>query len=126
MIGNIFDIDLKMIRVFCTIVECGGFTAAQTVLNVGLPRLSTTISDLEIRLGTRLCQRGRQGFRLTSEGAATYEAARALLNDVDRFRERISTLAARPSFHDAPMNKAALGAHLAGTHRAGAHMASSN
>lgn len=97
MIGNIFDVDLKMIRIFCTVVESGGFTAAQTVLNIGLPRLSTMISDLEARLGTRLCHRGRQGFRLTSEGATTYEAAQALLLEVEKFRERVAMLSARPA-----------------------------
>jgi len=97
MIGNIFDVDLKLIRIYCTVVESGGFTAAQTVLNIGLPRLSTMISDLEARLGTRLCHRGRQGFRLTSEGAATYEAAQALLLEVEKFRERITVLSERPA-----------------------------
>jgi len=93
MIGNIFDVDLKMIRIFCAIVEAGGFTAAHAILNISLPRLSTTISDLETRLGVRLCQRGRNGFRLTSEGAAIYEAAQALLLDLDKFRTRIASLA---------------------------------
>lgn len=104
MIGNIFDVDLKMIRIFCTIVECGGFTPAQAVLNVGMPRLSSTISDLEVRLGTRLCQRGRRGFRLTNEGAATYAAARTLLGDVDRFRECIAGLAAPARLQDAKLS----------------------
>lgn len=105
MLGNIFDVDLKMIRIFCTVVECGGFTPAKTALNIGLPRLSSTISDLEIRLGTRLCQRGRQGFRLTSAGVATYEASRALLNDLERFRLRISNFSEQqPVCHDANLS----------------------
>lgn len=119
MIGNIFDVDLKLIRIFCCVVEAGGFTAAQTELNISLPRLSTMIGDLEARLGMRLCQRGRQGFRLTSEGASTYEAAQALLLELEKFRERITALSVRPvhqlkigmvdgmaSLPDAPMVRA--------------------
>lgn len=90
MIGNVFDVDLKMIRIFCAIVDSGGFTAAHCSLNISMPRLSTTISDLEARLGVRLCDRGRNGFRLTSEGSAIYEAAQVLLRDLDKFRERIA------------------------------------
>ncbi|WP_018151782.1 LysR family transcriptional regulator [Leeia oryzae] len=99
MLRNLFDVDLKLLRVFCTIVEAGGFTAAQTVLNTGLPRLSTMIRDLEVRLGTTLCQRGRQGFQLTEEGLATYEAAKALFSDIDRFRNRVAVLSGRPTTH---------------------------
>ncbi|MDQ4343917.1 LysR family transcriptional regulator, partial [Pseudomonas aeruginosa] len=29
MLGNLNDIDLRMLRTFCAIVEAGGFTAAQ-------------------------------------------------------------------------------------------------
>src|SRR3954471_16034900 len=55
------NIDLKQIHAFLTVVESGGFGAAQGVLNVSPSRLSTMISDLERRLGMRLCQRGRVG-----------------------------------------------------------------
>ena len=51
--------DLHMLAVFMTVVECGGFAAAQVALNVGQSTISRQISDLERRLGMRLCQRGR-------------------------------------------------------------------
>ncbi|GAB6846476.1 LysR family transcriptional regulator [Paraburkholderia kururiensis] len=96
MLGNLSDVDLKSLRIFCTIVEAGGFTSAQTVLNMGLPRLSITVRDLEVRLGTTLCHRGRQGFQVTEEGLAVYEAARALFSDVSRFLDAIGALSGQP------------------------------
>ncbi|MGF6572537.1 DNA-binding transcriptional regulator, LysR family [Paraburkholderia fungorum] len=97
MLGNLSDIDLKSLRVFCTIVEAGGFTAAQTILNTGLPRLSIMVRDLEVRLGTKLCHRGRQGFQVTEEGLAVYEAARVLFSDVSRFLDSVGALSGQPT-----------------------------
>ncbi|HLB81274.1 MAG TPA: LysR family transcriptional regulator, partial [Dongiaceae bacterium] len=65
MTPKLNDIDVKLLRVFAAIVEAGGFAAAQAQLNVSPSRISTQIADLEARLGMRLCQRGRVGFRLT-------------------------------------------------------------
>ena len=58
------DVDLKLLRVFATIVKCGGFSAAQAALNAGQSTISEQMSHLETRLGVKLCQRGRSGFRL--------------------------------------------------------------
>lgn len=97
MLANLSDLDLKSLRVFCTIVEAGGFTAAQTILNTGLPRLSIIVRDLEVRLGTKLCHRGRQGFQVTEEGLAVYEAARVLFSDVSRFLDSVGALSGQPT-----------------------------
>ncbi len=51
MLGNLNDVDLPMLRAFCTIVEAEGFTAAQVCLNMSLLRLSVVIRELEIRIG---------------------------------------------------------------------------
>lgn len=88
MLGNLNDIDLRMLRTFCSIVEAGGFTAAQVRLNMSLPRLSVVVRDLEIRVGYSLCKRGKAGFQLTDEGMATYAAAQELFADIERFRQK--------------------------------------
>lgn len=88
MLGNLNDVDLRMLRTFCTIVEAGGFTAAQVRLNMSLPRLSVVIRDLEIRIGYSLCKRGKSGFQLTDEGMATFTAAQDLFGDIERFRQK--------------------------------------
>ena len=48
------------------------------------------MSDLEIRLGVRLCERGRSGFALTEEGKVVYEAISQLLVSLEEFRSRIN------------------------------------
>lgn len=86
------DIDLKLLRVFCTIVEAGGFTPAQTRLNLSQSRISSLVTDLEARLGMRLCQRGRVGFRLTDKGQIVYEAAQRLFARLSDFSAEVGTL----------------------------------
>jgi DNA-binding transcriptional LysR family regulator len=86
------DIDLKLLRVFSTIVEAGGFTPAQTRLNLSQSRISSLITDLETRLGMRLCQRGRVGFRLTDKGRIVYEASQRLFARLSDFNAEVGSL----------------------------------
>ena len=51
--GNFYDIDLKLLRSFCCIVEEGSFTSAQAALNLSQSALSEYLKSLEIRLGTQ-------------------------------------------------------------------------
>lgn len=92
MLINLSDLDLRKLRIFCSIVEAGGFTAAQVRLNTSLPRLSTLVRDLEVRLGYTLCRRGKGGFQLTEQGSQTYAAAQELYADIDRFHQRVVML----------------------------------
>ena len=89
---QIYDIDLKLLRCFCTIVEEGSFTGAQATLNLSQSMLSEYLKSLEIRVGARLCQRGPKGFKLFREGEIVYEAARELFASVETFRQRASNL----------------------------------
>ena len=84
--------DLHMLAVFMTVTECGGFAAAQVALNVGQSTISRQISDLERRLGMRLCQRGRAGFRLTDKGRTVYEACQHLATALESFRATVGAL----------------------------------
>jgi DNA-binding transcriptional LysR family regulator len=79
------DVDLKLLRVFMSVVRCGGFSAAQASLNVSQSTISEQMTTLETRLGLKLCERGRGGFRLTEHGMATYEAAQRLQVAVEAF-----------------------------------------
>jgi len=81
---HLSDTDLRLIRIFCTIVECNGFADAQIALNMGQSTLSTHLAALEARLGSRLCTRGRGGFRVTTAGADTYAAAQELFRNLER------------------------------------------
>jgi len=82
----ISNVDLKLLRVFMTVVRSGGFSLAQAELNVSQATISIHIKSLETRLGLILCQRGRAGFSLTEDGQRTYQAACALFNHLDDFR----------------------------------------
>jgi LysR family transcriptional regulator, transcriptional activator for bauABCD operon len=79
------DIDLRLLRLFVTVVQSSGFTAAAERLNVGRPTVSTQMADLEARLGMRLCERGRSGFSLTEHGEQVYERAQRLLASIEEF-----------------------------------------
>ncbi|WP_374311037.1 LysR family transcriptional regulator [Dongia sp.] len=81
------DIDLKLLRVFTTIVESGGLAAAQVALNLSQSTISTQLAELEKRLGFRLCRRGRAGFALTAAGEKLYAASGDLFSAVDRFQK---------------------------------------
>jgi LysR family transcriptional regulator, transcriptional activator for bauABCD operon len=91
-LGQLQDIDLKTLRVFCTIVEEGGFSAAQASLNLSQSSLSEYLKTLEVRLGLTLCQRGPKGFHLYEDGKKVYEAAREMLAAIDTFRNQISNI----------------------------------
>jgi DNA-binding transcriptional LysR family regulator len=79
MIGNLREIDIKRLRIFMTIVECGGFVQAQNELNLSASTISVRMSELEEKLGLRLCHRGRSGFSMTPEGNEVYQACQTLL-----------------------------------------------
>jgi LysR family transcriptional regulator, transcriptional activator for bauABCD operon len=93
MLGQVQDVDIKMLRLFRTVVRHGGFAAAQTELNVSLPTISNQMKQLEDRLGVRLCDRGALGFRLTDEGDQVVKATDRLFEALDRFRDDLSGLA---------------------------------
>jgi DNA-binding transcriptional LysR family regulator len=90
--SQIYDLDLKLLRYFCAIVEEGSFTAAQSSLNLSQSMLSESMKALEIRLGVRLCQRGPRGFKLFREGELVYEAAKELFAAVETFKQDIFRL----------------------------------
>ncbi|WP_136248707.1 LysR family transcriptional regulator [Halomonas borealis] len=90
--GSLSDADLRLMRIYRKVVECGGFSAAEVTLNISRAAISMAMNDLETRIGLRLCQRGRSGFALTDEGAEVYEATLQLLAATEGFRTRVNGL----------------------------------
>jgi LysR family transcriptional regulator, transcriptional activator for bauABCD operon len=82
-------IDLRLLRIFTTVVDCNGFQKAQMALNIAQSTLSSHIASLEGKLGSKLCDRGRGGFKLTPAGQETYDAVQALLLSIDGFEARM-------------------------------------
>jgi DNA-binding transcriptional LysR family regulator len=96
-LGKISDFELKQLRVFKAVVDCGGFAAAETTLNISRPTISIHIANLEARLDLVLCKRGRAGFALTDEGAVIYEQTNKLLTSLEGFRSTINNLNRKPT-----------------------------
>lgn len=85
-------VDLKRLKLFRQVVECGGLSAAEKVLNINLPTISAHLSTLEAQLGMRLCERGRKGFRLTQQGQRVLAACERLFEQVENFCSDVSEL----------------------------------
>ncbi|QBG36819.1 LysR family transcriptional regulator [Litorilituus sediminis] len=88
---QIHDVDLRLLRIFVAIVECGGLSAAESRLNIGRSTISSHLSDLEVRLGVKLCKRGRSGFELTEPGRVTYQASLELLQQCEAFASTVAS-----------------------------------
>jgi len=92
LLGQVGDAEIRLLRIFKVVVDCGGLSAAELELNIGRSTVSRHIKDLEERLGLVLCHRGRAGFRLTTEGQQILAAAQTLLGAMDAFRGEVRDL----------------------------------
>lgn len=95
--NRLADVDIRLLRVFASVVEAGGYAGAQSSLNVGSSTISLHMSDLEARLGFKLCIRGRGGFRLTERGERAHEETLRLLSALDDFSSSMAGLQKRLS-----------------------------
>lgn len=93
------NIDLKRLKLFKQVADCGGLSAAETALNINLPAISTHLAALEDSLGMRLCDRGRKGFRLTNEGQIVLAACNRLLESLEGFQSEVSAVNEKISGH---------------------------
>ncbi len=89
---RIGDTDIRLLRIFKTVVESGGLSAAEIELNIGKSTISKHISDLEFRLDLKLCNRGPSGFSLTEDGEKVLRAAEELLISVSQFRTEVNEI----------------------------------
>ena len=92
LLGSVSDTDIRLLRIFRSVVDCGGLAAAELELNIGRSTVSRHVKDLEQRLGLVLCRRGRGGFALTPDGERVDAAARQLLAALDGFRAEVRDL----------------------------------
>lgn len=86
------NIDIKLLRIFVAVVDCGGFAAAERELNLARSTISNHMAELESRLGMTLCRRGRAGFALTPTGQSIYSAALKLLSSAQAFHSHVDSL----------------------------------
>ncbi len=81
---------LDAMRAFCRIVELGSFTRAAEALATAKTTLSGQIQALETQLGVKLLHRTTRRVTATTDGAAYYERARTLLEDMDELEASVS------------------------------------
>ena len=92
VLGQLSDMDVRLLRVFKAVVECGGMAAAELELNIATSTISRHVKDLETRLGLTLCRRGRAGFALTPEGERIHAETLRLLAATDAFRASVDDI----------------------------------
>lgn len=94
-LGQLSDADMRLLRVFKCVVDCGGMAAAELELNIGISTISKHVKDLETRLGLTLCLRGRGGFSTTAEGQRIYQETQHLLTATDAFMRGVDEIHSR-------------------------------
>jgi LysR family tcuABC transcriptional regulator len=67
--------ELKQLKYFVAVVDCGTMSQAAIQLDIVQPALSQQISRLESELSTRLLKRSNRGVSLTEPGVAFYREA---------------------------------------------------
>ncbi|WP_354623135.1 LysR family transcriptional regulator [Psychromonas sp. MME2] len=86
------EYDLRLLRIFMSVVEHGGFSAAEKTLGITRSTISVHMSNLETRMKLKLCMRGRGGFSLTQEGQLVYRAVINLFDSLNDFSLIVGTL----------------------------------
>lgn len=89
---QIGDSHIRLLRIYKTVIESGGFSAAEVELNISRPAISAAISELESLLHMKLCHRGRSGFSVTDEGEQVYQSTLQLLGNIENFRAEINAI----------------------------------
>lgn len=84
--------DLRQLRFFLEIANCGGFTKAAEKLYIAQSALSTAIKNLEDELGTELFSRKNKRVTLTPEGELLAEHAVRILRMMDRAHQEIGDM----------------------------------
>jgi LysR family transcriptional regulator, nitrogen assimilation regulatory protein len=88
--------DLRQLRYFIKIVDCGNMTRAAEALNIAQPALSQQIGNLESDLGVRLFDRSVHGVKATRSGELLYRYARDILRQAANAREAMHRETDRP------------------------------
>ena len=92
LLTQMSNTDIRLLRVFKAVVDCGGLSAAELELNISCSTISRHLKDLEQRLSLTLCHRGRGGFALTQEGQEIYAASQRLLAALEGFSQQVNDL----------------------------------
>lgn len=76
--------DIRQLKYFVTIVDCGSLSKAADQLYIAQSSLSLQLQTLEVELKTKLLLRSSQGVKPTESGKTLYRHARAMLRELDK------------------------------------------
>jgi LysR family transcriptional regulator, regulator for bpeEF and oprC len=88
---------IQAMRVFARVVESGSFTKAAESMTIPKGTATKVVQQLELRLKVRLLNRTTRRVTVTADGAAYYERASRLLNDLDELEATLAQQQANPS-----------------------------
>jgi DNA-binding transcriptional LysR family regulator len=88
---------LAAMRVFSSVVETGGLSAAGRALGLAPSSVSRRVSELEDMLGVRLLQRTTRKLSLTEAGETYYERSREIVRAVEEANLAVTEKRAGPS-----------------------------
>lgn len=75
--------DLRQLRYFVKVVECGNITRASQALYIAQPAISQQLLNLERELQMQLLDRSARGVAPTAAGRTLYQHALELLRQAD-------------------------------------------
>ncbi|MBP2473963.1 DNA-binding transcriptional LysR family regulator [Crossiella equi] len=87
------ELELRHLRVICTVADTGSVTKAAARLGLAQPALTAQLNRIERALGGTLFERDRRGSRPTPLGELVLARARLLLPAVSELREEAARLA---------------------------------
>lgn len=90
--------EIKQLKSFVTVAECGSFSKAAQILYISQPSISTHVSMLEQETGIKLIERTSKSLYLTEEGREFYDHAVNILKISDKMLNGIGGKAA-PCIH---------------------------
>lgn len=88
---------LAAMRAFVRVVETGTFTRAADLLDMPKPTVTKLIQQLEAHLRAKLLNRTTRRVTVTMDGAAYYERALRLLDELSELDASLTLAQARPS-----------------------------
>lgn len=91
-LSQVNGFDVRLLCTFRTVAEHGSFSAVESTPGLSRLTISLHMSNLEKRLGMRLCQCSRAGFAPTDEGRKVYRVTQTLSAALEGLRARVNDL----------------------------------
>jgi len=88
---------LEALKVFCSVVDAGGFKRAADRLGISTTSVTTQVAALEAHFRVKLLHRTTRSMSVTEEGRQCYENAMRLLADMNELEDVLRRSTTAPS-----------------------------